>query len=449
MGLGENQSIAQQPAETPAAANPDASDNEKSPNEASAVDAAEVAQAQAVFNEKFEEYKNALREIEKLNVEYQLAGKSPPADEAARKELHAKRQKINEQLAAQVAHAHSLVNAMVDAAMAVYRLAPNSDPKIADLLVSVARFYTIGRQVGPGEANPRNPDDIYYPIDGGDQYERALPIIKLLIEGGTVHKQLYVWGFLAAFATNDFDLAAQYFTKAQESGALQELAEAAQKDPGKDQEAGLMQGVLSLVGAAAQNLAEYRQFWAQESEIRAAEAKADDLPRVKFTTTKGEITIELFENEAPQSVANFISLVKQGYYDNTPFHRVLPKFMVQGGDPTGTGTGGPGYNIRGETKPPNHRKHFRGSLSMAHSGHPDSGGSQFFLTVVPTPHLNPSPAGGHTVFGRVIEGMEVLADLQRRSTMHQQNPPEADKIIKAEVLRDRGHEYKFEKLSER
>jgi cyclophilin family peptidyl-prolyl cis-trans isomerase len=227
------------------------------------------------------------------------------------------------------------------------------------------------------------------------------------------------------------------------------LAEAAQKDPAKEPEGGLMQGVFMLANSAAQSLDEYRDHWTKESEIRAAEAKADDLPRVKLTTTKGEITIELFENEAPQSVANFITLVKQGFYNNTPFHRVLPKFMAQGGDPTGTGTSGPGYNIRGEANLPNHRLHFRGTLSMAHSGHPDSGGSQFFLTFVPTPHLNGDGTRGHTAFGRVIEGMEVLADLQRRSPPHQQNPPEPDKIIKAEVLRDRGHDYHFDKLPER
>jgi cyclophilin family peptidyl-prolyl cis-trans isomerase len=192
-------------------------------------------------------------------------------------------------------------------------------------------------------------------------------------------------------------------------------------------------------------LEEYKQLWPKEEALRKAEAAADDLPRVKLTTTKGEITIELFENEAPQTVANFITLVKQGFYDGTPFHRVLPKFMAQGGDPTGEGTGGPGYSIRGEASAANHRKHFRGSLSMAHSGHPDSGGSQFFLTFVPTAHLN----GRHTAFGRVIEGIEVLADLQRRSPQHGSQMPEADRILKAEVIRDRGHEYKFEKLPDR
>lgn len=397
-----------------------------------AADPNALANANAAFEEKFNAYKASLAEIEKLNVSYQTA------DEATRK-------KLNEQMSGQIAHAQSLVNAMLDAAVTAYRLAPNADPKVKDLLIAVAKYNAIGRQTGPGEASRGNPDDVFFPIDGGDQYERALPIIKLLIDGGADNKQLYVWGFLAAYMTNDFDLAAQYLAKAEETGALQELQEAAAKNPNEDPEAGLMQGVMMLVSASSSNLDEYRELWKKESEIRAAEAKADDLPRVKLTTSKGEVTIELFENEAPQSVANFLSLVKKGFYDGTPFHRVLPKFMAQGGDPTGQGTGGPGYNIRGEADVPNHRNHFRGTLSMAHSGHPDSGGSQFFLTFVPTAHLN----GRHTAFGRVIEGMEVLGDLRRRSAQHQQNPPEPDKILKAEVIRDRGHEYTFEKLSER
>jgi hypothetical protein len=147
-----------------------------------ATDPAETARAKATFVDKFNKYKDALREIEKLNVEFQKA------DEATRK-------KLNEQLTGEVAHAQSLVNEMVDAAMAAYRGSPNTDPQITDLLVAVARYYTIGRQTGPGIAMPGNAEDVFYPIDGGDQYERALPIIKLLIEGGNDTKQLYAWDF--------------------------------------------------------------------------------------------------------------------------------------------------------------------------------------------------------------------------------------------------------------
>jgi cyclophilin family peptidyl-prolyl cis-trans isomerase len=196
-----------------------------------------------------------------------------------------------------------------------------------------------------------------------------------------------------------------------------------------------------------QLLADARQYvslWAQEQKVRAAEAKADDLPRVKLQTTKGDIVVELFENQAPNTVANFISLVEKRFYDGVPFHRVIAGFMAQGGDPTGTGTGGPGYRFKDELQNPDTRMHFRGSLSMANSG-PDTNGSQFFLTFRPTPHLN----GRHTVFGRVIEGFDVLARLNRVEPSEAGGPPpNADKIVKATVVRKRDHEYKPETLPE-
>jgi cyclophilin family peptidyl-prolyl cis-trans isomerase len=187
-------------------------------------------------------------------------------------------------------------------------------------------------------------------------------------------------------------------------------------------------------------VANYQKYWEEEAAFRAAEAKADDLPRVKLETTKGDIVIELFENEAPNTVANFISLVEKGFYDGLTFHRVLPGFMAQGGDPNGNGSGGPGYHIRCECHQDVFRKHFTGSLSMAHAGR-DTGGSQFFLTFRPTPHLN----GAHTVFGRVIEGLDILSDLQRINPEEKSNIS-PDRIIKATVLRKRDHKYVPETL---
>ena len=172
-----------------------------------------------------------------------------------------------------------------------------------------------------------------------------------------------------------------------------------------------------------------------EMAIRASEKAVDDLPRVKIETTKGTIVVELFENEAPNTVANFVSLVESHFYDGTPFHRVIPGFMAQGGDPTGTGTSGPGYTIACECDVPDARKHFLGSLSMAHAGK-DTGGSQFFLTFAPTEHLD----GRHTVFGRVIEGFEILPKITR--TEGPQAGSSRDKILKAEIIRKRDHEYK-------
>ena len=388
-----------------------------------------AAQANAAFLAKFQEYKATVQEIEKLQAEFQNADPD-------------RRKKLNADVAGQVAHAQSQINAMVEAAQAAYQAAPNADKQVTDLLVAVAKHYVVGRQIGPGSPSQGgNPEDIYYPIDGGDQYERALPILKLLIDGGAQNTELYVWGFLAAYMTNDYDLAAKYLAKAKETGAMDAVTMSARRGDAHDPQAGLSKNVEHLVSSCAENLEQYKELWAKESAIRAAEEKADDLPRVKLTTSKGEIVLELFENEAPQTVANFLTLVKEGFYNGSPFHRVLPGFMAQGGAKTDDGQGGPGYTIACECYRPDYRRHFRGTLSMAHAGR-DTGNSQFFLTFVPTAHLN----GRHTAFGRVIEGMEVLGDLQHRSTMHEKNPPKADRIIKAEVIRDRGHEYKFEKL---
>ncbi|MBL8829494.1 MAG: peptidylprolyl isomerase [Planctomycetaceae bacterium] len=182
-------------------------------------------------------------------------------------------------------------------------------------------------------------------------------------------------------------------------------------------------------------MADTKAKWKVEQEKRAAEAKADDLPRVEMVTNKGRMVIELYENEAPNTVANFVSLVEKKTYDGLTFHRVLPGFMAQGGDPAGNGTGGPGYSINCECNQENHRNHFLGTLSMAHSG-PNTGGSQFFITFGRTAHLD----GKHTVFGRVTEGLDVLTKLQRRDP-GDPKAPAADKIVTAKVLRKREHEY--------
>jgi cyclophilin family peptidyl-prolyl cis-trans isomerase len=122
-------------------------------------------------------------------------------------------------------------------------------------------------------------------------------------------------------------------------------------------------------------------------------------------TTLGKIAVELFPKEAPDTVANFVKLVEKGYYDGVIFHRVIPKFMVQTGDPTGTGRGGPGWTIMDEFHPKlRHAK--AGVLSMANAG-PDTGGSQFFITLGATPHLDDR----HAVFGAVIEGLDVVVKI--------------------------------------
>jgi cyclophilin family peptidyl-prolyl cis-trans isomerase len=122
-------------------------------------------------------------------------------------------------------------------------------------------------------------------------------------------------------------------------------------------------------------------------------------------TNKGTITLELFPQDAPLTVNNFITLARRGFYNNLTFHRVVPNFVIQGGDPRGDGEGGPGYQIRCEI---NERPYTRGAVGMALSGK-DTGGSQFFITHSPQPHLD----GGYTVFGQVTSGMEVVDKIVR------------------------------------
>lgn len=128
-------------------------------------------------------------------------------------------------------------------------------------------------------------------------------------------------------------------------------------------------------------------------------------PIVTMKTGKGSIEIELYPDIAPNTVKNFISLVKKGFYNGTTFHRIIPKFMIQGGDPKGNGTGGPGYRIRGEfssNRFTNDLKHTRGVISMARTTNPNSAGSQFFIMVNESSYLD----GEYATFGKVISGME-------------------------------------------
>ena len=265
-----------------------------------------------------------------------------------------------------------------------------------------------------------------------EKYEDVLPLAEALIEGGFADKSVFAWAGLAALVTNQLDAAERYLTAADENDAFQALRAL---DP--------QHQLRDLGDSYKELLAYYKKVWPKEQEIRDAEAKANDLPRVLLVTNKGEIELELFENEAPNTVANFVSLVEKGFYNGITFHRVLPGFMAQGGCPDGTGSGGPGYTIPDECRKPDHRLHFRGSLSMAKTPAPDSGGSQFFLTFTPTMHLD----GKHTAFGRVVRGIEVLAKIQRRNPQRP-NPPQADKILEAKVLRKRDHEYVPKKTGE-
>lgn len=153
----------------------------------------------------------------------------------------------------------------------------------------------------------------------------------------------------------------------------------------------------------------------------------------------GKMVAELYPEVAPNTVNNFISLVKSGFYNGLIFHRVIPGFMIQGGCPQGTGTGGPGYSIKGEFSAngvPNDLKHSRGVLSMARAMHPDSAGSQFFIMVEPAPHLD----GQYAAFGKVIEGLDV-ADAIVSADRNRMDKPYQDQRMKTVTVETYGVDY--------
>ena len=160
---------------------------------------------------------------------------------------------------------------------------------------------------------------------------------------------------------------------------------------------------------------------------------ANQNPIVTIEMENGDIMkAELYPEIAPNTVNNFISLIGKGYYDGVIFHRVIPGFMIQGGDPDGTGMGGPGYSIKGEFSQngfKNDLKHTPGVLSMARTMIPDSAGSQFFIMHETSPHLD----GAYAAFGKLIEGLEVVDKIARVKTDYSDRPMEEQKMAKVTV----------------
>jgi peptidyl-prolyl cis-trans isomerase B (cyclophilin B) len=151
-----------------------------------------------------------------------------------------------------------------------------------------------------------------------------------------------------------------------------------------------------------------KQQWDSPPEMQI---DANMTYRVVIESSKGSIELELYPQHAPKTVNNFVFLAREGFYDGVPFHRVIRDFMIQGGDPTGTGRGGPGYTFEDEVEE-NPLTHDRGVISMANAG-PNTNGSQFFITHSSQPHLN----GKHTVFGRVVKGQEVVDTIRQGDKM--------------------------------
>ena len=163
----------------------------------------------------------------------------------------------------------------------------------------------------------------------------------------------------------------------------------------------------------------------------------------------GVITLELYPNIAPETVNNFVSLVNKGFYDGLSFHRIIPGFMIQGGDPLGNGTGGPGYSIKGEFKSNGFRndlRHERGVISMARAMDPNSAGSQFFIMHADAPHLD----GSYAAFGKVIDGMGVVDSIASVRTNMFKDAPVTPVVIKSITVDTKGEEFKEpNKLAER
>jgi len=329
----------------------------------------------ADFDTLHQQFTKITGELQSLRGKFQTT--SDPADQ----------QRIVKQYNDLITQVQALMPKLSDAAIEAYKAAPNKDPKLRQFMTTVV-----------GDLITR------------DRYERARDVAALMIENNHPDPHVYEAAGMAAFALHDFDAAEKHFNTAKQAGHNH----------------GPVEQFAPAIDA-------YKQHWQREQKLRAEEAKADDLPRVKMQTTEGTMIIELYENQAPNTVANFISLVENGFYDGVPFHRVIGNFMAQGGDPTGTGGGGPGYTIKCECYRDDARMHFRGTLSMAHAGR-DTGGSQFFLTFLPTPHLN----GKHTAFGRVIEGLDVMAKLNR---VDPRSGAEPSKMTEVTVLRKRDHAY--------
>lgn len=346
-----------------------------------ASDAAPSA-AQAAFDKVFGEWKSVLGSMRELQEKARNS-----ADDAIAP-LMTEYDKLVQQ-------GETLIPDLRDAAIEVYKEAPNEDKQIWRWLSSIAEDYI-----------------------QKDRFLDAKPALDVLREGKAPDPTVANNAGIVAFVMNDFEAAKPLFDEAASTGVLTSTS----------------QMMMNMVD-------QYTEYWAEEKKLRdRADQLSGDamLPRVKMETNRGTMVYELFEDEAPETVGNFVNLVEAGFYDGLTFHRVLPGFMAQAGCPDGNGSGGPGYTIYCECYRDDYRKHFAGSLSMAHTNQRDTGGSQFFITFTPQPQLN----GKHTVFGRVIEGMDVLAKIQRRDPSKSGDLAiTPDKIIKAEVLNKRDHDY--------
>lgn len=251
-----------------------------------------------------------------------------------------------------------------------------------------------------------------------DNYDDAYKLFVTFLSKGMHknHAEIFEMAGIAAFGSNHFNAAKKCFNYATET-----------KTPLSQQAQMYRDSITNY----------YEKEWMLEVQKEQQEDQANNLPEVLIRTTAGDMKVVLYENEAPNTVASFITLVEKGFYNGLSFHRVLPGFMAQGGCPKGDGTGDAGYKLPEEFSKPGARKHFRGSLAMARSMDPNSAGSQFYISFLPTQFLD----GQYTVFGRVVEGLDTLSKIERVDPEHPIPGQQKTQIIEMKVLRKRNHDY--------
>lgn len=336
-----------------------------------------LSRTRAEFEDVFGRWKTLLGELRDLELAFHTVGPSS-------------REELAKQYYGKLVEGFTLENELLTAATRAFVSEPEENEDLKEFLIQVSSLLV-----------------------GAECYEDALRVSQLLLDNQVEEQSVYDNAAKSAFACAEFDSAERYLRiVVKEKGNVGPAA-----------------GFLRMIEP-------YRDEWNKEQKLREAEQLAADLPRVILRTVCGEIELELFENEAPNTVANFIWLVEREFYDGLPFYKVVPEFAATSGCPNGDGSGSPGYFIRHEFNKPNRRVNFRGSLCTVGKG-PYANGCQFHLTFMPSPQLE----GQSTVFGRVVRGLEVLSKLQRRGDDPLSSNVRPDRIITARVLRKRNHDY--------
>lgn len=362
-------------------------------SEVPAQTSAEQAQAPASydplesdFQAKFSAYREVSSQIEQLQKDFEEAAKNQ--DQAKIKEIQAKAPVILKQAEA------AFMNA-VPVAVQLYSKTDGSNEELSQFMLMYANYLLTV-----------------------DNYDAAYQLFASFLSKGMhkAHPEIFEMAGISAFGSNRFNAAKKCFNYATQT-----------KTPLSQQAQMYRDSITNY----------YEKEWMLETQKEQQEAQANNLPEVLIRTTAGDMKVVLYENEAPNTVASFITLVEKGFYNGLTFHRVLPGFMAQGGCPKGDGTGDAGYKLPEEFSKPDARKHFRGSLAMARSQDPNSAGSQFYISFLPTQFLD----GQYTVFGRVVEGLDTLSKIERVDPERMFPGQKKTQIIEMRVLRKRNHDY--------